>query len=116
MVNIIEGKVKETSASEENSIKNENPKECDDEDVVASIMHYLLTQYSLQQGIKMFREKGEAATTKELKQMHDMEALIPLNVQSLTDEQKNKAMALLMFLTEKQDGAIKAWQCADGQK
>ena len=31
-------------------------------------------------------------------------------------EEKQKAIVSLMFLTEKQDGSIKAQACADGQK
>ena len=45
-----------------------------------------------------------------------MDALIPLDANSLSDEEKKKAIALLMFLTEKQDVSIKAWQCADRHK
>ena len=48
--------------------------------------------------------KEEEATTKELKQIHDMEVLILLDAHSLIDEGKKKAIASLMFMTEKQDG------------
>ena len=45
-----------------------------------------------------------------------MEALIPLDPNQLSADQKKKAIASLMFLTEKQDGTIKARQCTDGRK
>ena len=87
-----------------------------DEDVLATIMQYLLVQYNLHQGLKIFGKKEEAATSKELKQIHEMNALIPLNAEDLSEEVKKKAMASLIFLTEKRDGSIKARQCADGRK
>ena len=34
----------------------------------------------------------------------------------LSDEEKNKALNLLMFLTEKRDSTMKACACADGRK
>ena len=65
----------------------------------------------------MFGKKGEAATAKELKQIHEMDALIPLKADDLSEEEKKKAMTLLVFfLTEKIYGSIKARQCADGRK
>ena len=57
----------------------------------------------------------EAARTKELKQIHEMDALIPLEAEELSEEEK-KAVVSSMLLTEKRDGLIKTRQCADGRK
>ena len=45
-----------------------------------------------------------------------MTTLEPVGVNKLTEEENQKAIASLMFLTEKQDRTIKAYACADGQK
>ena len=54
--------------------------------------------------------------TKELTQMHDMNVFCPIEVESLTYNEKKKALLLLMFLKEKRDSSIKARMCADGHK
>ena len=51
-----------------------------------------MVQYNLQQGLKLFGEQGEVATTKELKQKHDMDALIPLKAEEFSEEEKNREM------------------------
>ena len=45
-----------------------------------------------------------------------MDAFQPLNPMLLTKEEKEGAIASLIFLTEKRDGTIKARQCTDGRK
>ena len=67
-------------------------------------------------GIKKFKEKGEAGVTKELTQMHDMNVFRPIEVESLTYDEKKKALSSLMFLKEKRDSSVKARMCADGRK
>jgi hypothetical protein len=75
-----------------------------------------LMQYSIKAGLKKFGEKGEAAVTKELKQLHDMTTFYPVDSKTLTKEDKAKAIASLMFLKEKRDGTVKGRACADGRK
>jgi hypothetical protein len=67
-------------------------------------------------GLKKFKEKGEAGVTKELTQMHDMNVFRPIEVESLTHDEKKKALSLLMFFKEKRDSSVKAHMCADGRK
>ena len=43
-----------------------------------------LIHYSMNVGLKKFKEKGEAGVTKELTQMHDMNVFRPIEVESLT--------------------------------
>ena len=73
-------------------------------------------QYSMKKGIKLFGEKGEEATLKELKQIHDMDTYTPIAASDLTYEQKRKALSALFFLTEKRNGDIKGRKVADGSK
>jgi hypothetical protein len=67
-------------------------------------------------GIKKFKAKGKAGVTKELIQMHDMNMFCPIEVESLTNNEKKKALLSLMFLKEKRDSSVKARICADGRK
>ncbi len=59
-------------------------------------------------GMKRFKQKGKAGVTKELKQMHDMEVFRPVERESLSKEERMKAVASLMFLKEKRDHSVKA--------
>ncbi len=83
-----------------------------DEHIIGLIMAH---QYSMKKGIKLFGEKIEKATLKEIKQIHDMDTYTPMDSTKLTKEQKRKALFTLFFLTEKRDGKIKDRQVADGR-
>jgi hypothetical protein len=75
-----------------------------------------LVHYSMNAGIKKFKEKGEAGVTKELTQMHDMDVFRPIDGSSLSHGEKRNALSSLMFLKEKRDNTVKARMCADGRK
>jgi len=55
-----------------------------------------LVHYSMNAGIKKFKEKGEAGVTKELTQMHDMNVFRPIEVESLTSDKKKKTLKTLL--------------------
>ena len=80
------------------------------------LSNVMVQQFSLNAGLKCFGERGTAAITKELKQLHDMETYIPVDAKSLSKHQHAEALSSLIFLTEKQDGKIKAQKCAAGSK
>ncbi len=71
-------------------------------------------QYSLEAGLKHFGERGETAVSKELKQFNVYNVFEPLYANKLSDEEKLKALTLLIFLKEKRDRNVKAWSCANG--
>jgi hypothetical protein len=50
----------------------------------------ILVHYSMNAGIKKFKEKGEAGATKELTQMHDMNEFHLIEVESLTYDEEKK--------------------------
>jgi hypothetical protein len=75
-----------------------------------------LVHYSMNTGIKKFKEKGKAGVTKELTQMHKMNVFCPIEVEALTYNEKKKVLLLLMFLKEKRDSLVKARMCANGHK
>ena len=71
---------------------------------------------TIREGLKKHGDKARDAMGTELKQLHDHEVFHPINADSLTDQQKEDAMKLLMFLKEKKDESLKGRGCADGRK
>ena len=82
----------------------------------ATLIHYALTQLTLKQGLKKFGKEGEKAVVKEINQLHDREMFYPVHADTLSDEQKQESLKLLMFLKEKNDKTIKGRGCVDGRK
>ena len=76
--------------------------------------YQLVHTYSLQKGIKKFGVKGKQAAYKEMRQLHDRIVFTPVRVESLTAQERKRAMESLIFLVEKRDGRIKARTCANG--
>jgi Reverse transcriptase (RNA-dependent DNA polymerase) len=66
-------------------------------------------------GIRLFGEKGEAAVQSELSQLLERKVMEPMQVATLTYQEKKRALPYLMFLKEKRDGKIKGRGCADGR-
>ena len=80
------------------------------------INHVVLTQYGMQKGLQVFDDRGLEAVKKEMQQFHDLDVITPINVKTMTKQQKSRALLYLMFLKEKRDGNIKGRGCADGHK
>jgi Reverse transcriptase (RNA-dependent DNA polymerase) len=76
----------------------------------------VMTQYSMNRGIKEFGEAGIEAVLQELQQLHDRGVLKPIDASSLSREDRERALAYLMFLKQKRDGKVKGRGCADGRK
>ncbi len=64
-------------------------------------------QHILQKGLKKYGDRGSAAATKELDQLHQQNCFTPIDVAALSPEEKRKAMEALMFLSEIQDKSVK---------
>ena len=88
----------------------------DEQESQDAIFEYILTQYSLRQGLTKYGKLAKQAAEKELVQIHKTDAFQPLDPKRLTEDEKNGVIASLMFLTEKRYGTLKARQCADGRK
>ena len=82
----------------------------------AHMLHYLMTQLSLKQGIKVWKQAGVDAVHKEMKQMHDLNVFEPVDKSTLTKAQLRQALRTIIFLKQKRCGRIKARACADGRK
>ena len=76
---------------------------------------FLTEQMGWKKGLTIFKEEGEKAIDKELRQIHDMEGFQPKHWYELTEEERAKALRYLMYLKEKRDGRIKGRGCADGR-
>jgi hypothetical protein len=82
----------------------------------ATMMHHAMKQYSLKKGLHKFQKVGEAAVSKELKQLHMRDTVAPQDSKGISDTYQQGELESLMFLKEKRDGTIKGWACADGRK
>ena len=76
----------------------------------------LAQQYTLKKGLEKFGDRAAEATTKELKQIHDIGTYQPLDAIKLTKKERMEALSSLLFITEKKDGRIKSRKCAIGSK
>ena len=63
-------------------------------------------QFLLHKGLKVFREHGHEAATKEMDQLHRRNCFTPISVKDMTSTERRKAMGALMFLTEKRDKSV----------
>ena len=82
----------------------------------ASMVGYSFAQqYMLKKGLQVFGDNGENAAKKELDQLHRRTCFSPLAISKLTHDEKAKAQAALMFLTEKRDGTIKGRMVYNGK-
>ena len=72
-------------------------------------------QFILQKGLREFGEEGYQAALKEIAQLHKRMCFTPIAVQSMTDEERRKAVEALLFLTEKRDKTIKGRMVYNGK-
>ena len=72
--------------------------------------------FSLKKGLELFGEKADVAVQKELNQIHQMDTYKPVHKSDLTFEDRKKALASLVFITEKRNVDIKARKVADDSK
>ena len=76
----------------------------------------VLVHFSMGAEIKKFRERGKKEVMKELTQMLNMDVFRPVARESLSKEERAKALASLVFLKEKRDESVKAKMCTNGRK
>ena len=72
-------------------------------------------QYGIKKGLKLFGKLGTEAVLKELKQLDNLDVIIPQHPRTLSRDNIRKALPYLMFLKRKRCGKIKARGCADGR-
>ena len=62
----------------------------------------------------MFGDRELATIKKEMQQFQDLDMITPINVKTMTKQQKSQALSYLMFSKEKRDGNIKGRGYDDG--
>ncbi len=72
-------------------------------------------QYIVQHGLKKFGQRGVDAATKEMDQLYRQNCFTPIDVSSMTQEERRKTVEALMFLTEKRDKTIKGRMVYNGK-
>ena len=73
-----------------------------------TIVGYSYTQqFLLKKGLKVFGDRGNQASKKELDQLYRRNCFTPVSIGDMTVEERRKAKIALMFLTEKRDGSVK---------
>ena len=75
----------------------------------------VMTQYTADRGVKLFKERGVEAILIEMTQLHRRKVGQPRHRDDLTEEQRRAALHYLMFLKEKRCGKIKGRGCANGK-
>jgi hypothetical protein len=73
--------------------------------------HSFVETFSLNKGLQNFGQKGHDAAYNEMKQLHDRGIFIPVDISTLTQHEKKRAMDSLIFLTEKRERQnMRKWQ------
>ena len=73
-------------------------------------------QHSMQKGVKAFGDKGKESAMKEMRSLTiKNQCFVELEHDSLTQEQKDKALPLLMFMFMKRNGTLKSRGVANGK-
>ena len=80
-------------AAEHSETGNILPMTKEDHDVY--IMGVILTQYSLNKGLKEFGKHGEETVVKELSSLKDMDTFFPMDAKTLTKDQRTRELFLL---------------------
>jgi len=76
----------------------------------------LTKQMNWKKRLEIFKERGEEAVIKELKQVHDIKGFEPKHWHKLSALERQRALKYLMYLKEKRCGKVKGRGCADGRK
>ena len=72
-------------------------------------------QYIVQRGLKKFGQRGADAATKEMDQLHQRNCFTPIDVASLSEDERRKTVDALMFLGEKRDKTVKGRMVYNGK-
>ena len=79
-----------------------------------AVYHYM-TQLSLKQGLREWKETAKEAVKAEMFQMHNKHMFAPNRGSDMIKQEKLAVLRLVIFLKKKKGGKIKARLCADRQ-
>ena len=72
-------------------------------------------QYIYKKGLKKSGERGKQGAIKEWDQLHRQKCFVPIDVSTLTKQEKEQAQQALVLLTEKRNGDIKGRAVYNGK-
>jgi hypothetical protein len=82
------------------------------EDITA--MMFAAKQMSIQEGMKKYKDEGKASAMKEIINLTDNDCFGETEYDKLSQEAKDKALPILMFMVLKRNGSLKTRGCANG--
>jgi hypothetical protein len=82
------------------------------EDITA--MMFAAKQMSIQEGMKKYKDEGKASAMKEIINLTDNDCFGETDYDKLSQEAKDKALPILMFMVLKRNGSLKTRGCANG--
>jgi hypothetical protein len=82
------------------------------EDITA--MMFAAKQMSIQEGMKKYKEEGKASAMKEIINLTDNDCFGETEYEKLSQDAKDKALPILMFMVLKRNGSLKTRGCANG--
>jgi hypothetical protein len=82
---------------------------------VNEITHVLMNQMTAKKGVKEFGDRAVQAIMKEYDQLDKKNAFKPRLVQSMTKEERTRALRSITLIKEKRSGIIKGRTVADGR-
>ena len=65
------------------------------------MMHYMMTQLSMKEGLNRWGKKGEQAVSKELSQLQFCDTFQPIHPNNLSSKEYRQALESHLFLKEK---------------
>jgi hypothetical protein len=77
-------------------------------------MMFAAKQMSIQEGMKKYKDEGKASAMKEIVNLTDNDCFGETQYEKLTQEAKDKALPILMFMVLKRNGLLKTRGCANG--
>ena len=80
------------------------------------VVHYTMTQLSMETGLKIWVNKVKQAVSKELLQLHMRDTFRPINSKTLSETEYDKVLESHLFLKQKRDQSIKGRMVAGGNK
>ena len=81
-------------------------------DIVA--MMFAAKQMSIQEGMKRYKDEGKASAMKEILNLTENDCFGETDYSKLSQEAKDKALPILMFMILKRNGLLKTRGCANG--
>ena len=77
-------------------------------------MMFAAKQMSIQEGMKKYKDEGKASAMKEIINLTDNNCFGETEYEKLSQEAKDKALPILMFMVLKRNGSLKTRGCANG--